>query len=74
VLQDAGFAAAIDASMAADQAGFSYAHQLSLLIGAAPYFIDYAINMWQILDPQGSAKFEVGFNNAFGSGSATDTG
>jgi RHS repeat-associated protein len=42
VLSDAGFASAIDASMAADQAGFSYAQLLSLLIGAASYFIDHA--------------------------------
>ncbi len=73
VLQDAGFAAAVDTSMAMDQAGFSYAHQLFLLIGAAPYFIDYAATMWQIADPSGLDSFEVGFNHAFGSASPNDT-
>ena len=74
VLSDAGFAGAVDASMAMDQAGFSYAHQLSLLFGAAPYFIDYAITMAQIVDPTGSATFEQGFNKAFGSASPDNTG
>jgi RHS repeat-associated protein len=74
VLQDAGFAAAVDTSMALDQAGFSYAHQLSLLLGAAPYFIDYAATMAQIVDPTGVGTFEQGFNRAFGSGSPTNTG
>jgi RHS repeat-associated protein len=74
VLQDAGFAAAVDTSMALDQAGFSYAHQLSLLLGAAPYFIDYAATMAQIVDPTGVSSFEQGFNRAFGSGSPANTG
>ena len=33
LVNGAGFSAAITVSMAADQAGFSYAHQISLLIG-----------------------------------------
>jgi RHS repeat-associated protein len=73
-LSDAGFAAAVDASMALDQAGFSYAHQLSILIGAAPYFIDYFATLIQIMNPTGFAKFETGFNNAFGSASPDNTG
>jgi hypothetical protein len=73
VLQDAGFAAAVDSSMAMDQAGFSYAHQLFLLLGAAPYFIDYAATMWSIADQGGLDNFETGFNRAFGSGSPTNT-
>ena len=73
-LSDAGFAAAIDVSMASDQAGFSYAHQLSILIGAAPYFIDYAAKLEQIMNPGGTDRFETGFNQAFGSGSPNDTG
>jgi RHS repeat-associated protein len=74
VLSDAGFAGAVNASMAMDQAGFSYAHQLFFLVGAAPYFIDYAATMWQIADQSGQNSFEKGFNNAFGSASPTDTG
>lgn len=70
----AGFAAAVDISMAADQAGFSYAHQLSMLIGAAPYFIDYAATFIQIVDPSDYSQVEIGFNNAFGSASPDNTG
>jgi hypothetical protein len=73
VLQDAGFAAAVDTSMAMDQAGFSYANQLFLLLGAAPYFIDYAATMWLIADQKGLDSFEAGFNRAFGSASPNDT-
>jgi hypothetical protein len=35
----------------------SYAHQLSILFGAAPYFIDYAATMWQIVDQTSFDKF-----------------
>ena len=73
-LQDAGFAAGVDASMALDQAGFSYAHQLSYLIGAAPYFIDVAAAVWQIVHSSGYDSTEVSFNNAFGSASPNNTG
>ncbi|WP_038708579.1 RHS repeat-associated core domain-containing protein, partial [Burkholderia thailandensis] len=74
VLNDAGFAGLVDTSMALDQAGFSYAHQISLLLGAAPYFIDYAATMAQIVDASGVNNFEMAFNNAFGSGSPSNTG
>ncbi|MHA7233044.1 toxin TcdB middle/N-terminal domain-containing protein, partial [Burkholderia pseudomallei] len=74
VLNDAGFAGLVDTSMALDQAGFSYAHQISLLLGAAPYFIDYAATMAQIVDANGVNNFEMAFNNAFGSGSPSNTG
>jgi len=73
VLQDAGFAGAVDTSMAMDQAGFSYAHQLFLLLGGAPYFIDYAATMWLISDQKSLDTFEAGLNRAFGSGSPNDT-
>src|SRR5262249_1957500 len=73
-LEDAGFAAAVDVSMASDQAGFSYAHQLSFLVAAAPYFIDYAITMFNILDPTDFNKTETAFNNAYGSANPNDTG
>jgi RHS repeat-associated protein len=73
-LEDAGFAAAVDVSMASDQAGFSYAHQLSFLLGAAPYFVDYAVTLFNILDPTDFSKTETAFNNAYGSASPNDTG
>jgi hypothetical protein len=74
VLEDAGFAAAIDVSMASDQAGFSYAHQLSFLIGAAPYFVDYAVTLFSIIDPTDFDKVQVAFNNAYGSANPNNTG
>jgi hypothetical protein len=74
VLTDAGVAGAVDASMAMDQAGFSYVHQLSLLIGAAPYFIDFAFALWQFMDKGSYDSAELAFNSAFGSASPSDTG
>ncbi len=70
----AGFAAVVDISMASDQAGFSYAHQLSMLLGAAPYFIDYAFALAQLVDPSGYSAAEVWFNNGFGSANPDNTG
>jgi hypothetical protein len=46
----------------------------SILFGAAPYFIDYAATIWQIVDQTSFDKFEVALNKAFGSGSPEDTG
>ena len=74
VLNDAGFAGLVDTSMALDQGGLSYAHQISLLLGAAPYFIDYAATMAQIVDANGVNNFEMAFNRAFGSGNPSNTG
>jgi hypothetical protein len=45
-----------------------------MLIGAAPYFIDYAATLVQIIDPSGYSQVEIGFNNAFGSASPDNTG
>ena len=76
-----GFAGAVDLSMAADQAGFSYAQQFSLILGVATAFIPVAgpaigdaLKVWQILDQSGYNQVESAFNNAFGSASASGAG
>jgi hypothetical protein len=46
-----GFAAVADISFAADQAGFSYAQQLSVLFKAAPWFVDFAEEIFQDVNP-----------------------
>ena len=47
VVSNGGFAAVVTVSFAADQAGFSYADQVSLLMKAVPYFVDYAFTLFQ---------------------------
>ena len=73
VLYDAGFADAITLSMAADQAGFSYAELVFVLLGAAPYFIDFVVAMAQIESPSGVSSAETSFNVAYGSGNPNNT-
>ena len=75
-----GFAALVDISMAADQAGYSYAQQFSLLLGVATAFVPIAgpaigdaLKLTQILDPSGYSAVERGFNNAFGSANPNNT-
>jgi len=65
------FSALINASMVADQAGFSYADQLGLLIKAAPCFIDFAYTLFTEADPDASDKVNQAFNRFFGSANPT---
>jgi len=67
MIYNAGFAAAVDISMVADHLGMSYAWQLVLMIGAAPYFIDLAFAEFQIFGTTIFDKGETGFNIGFGS-------
>ena len=50
-LNNGAFAAVVTVSFAADQAGFSYADQLSALLKGAPLFIDYALTLFQEVNP-----------------------
>jgi RHS repeat-associated protein len=68
VLQGGGFAAAVEVSFAADQAGFSYADQIALLLKGAPFFIDYALTLFQEINPNNDYyKVADAINQAFGS-------
>jgi hypothetical protein len=63
-----GVAAVVQVSFAADQMGFSYADQLSLLLKAAPYFTDFLWTLWSETNPNNSYdKFGNWFNKAYGS-------
>jgi hypothetical protein len=57
--------------MTADQAGISYADQLSTLLKAAPYFIDYALTLFQEGDETDYRAASKGLNMTFGSASGT---
>ena len=61
------FSQLVSASMVADQAGFSYADQVGMIIKGAPYFIDYAYTLFTEADPGESDKVNKAFNEAFGS-------
>jgi RHS repeat-associated protein len=61
------FSQLVSASMIADQAGFSYADQVGMIIKGAPYFIDYAYTLFTEADPGESDKVNKAFNEAFGS-------
>jgi RHS repeat-associated protein len=66
------FAAAVNVSFAADQAGFSYADQIALLLKAAPLFIDYALTLFQESNPNNDYTAAANaFNKAFGSADST---
>jgi hypothetical protein len=67
MIYNAGFAGAIDVSMVGDQLGVSYAQQFVMLIGAAPYFIDFAFAELQVQGPGTFASDEVSANKFFGS-------
>jgi RHS repeat-associated protein len=47
-LNGGAFAAAVDVSFASDEAGFSYADQVALLLKAAPLFVDFALTIFQV--------------------------
>ena len=67
------FAAAVNVSFAADQAGFSYADQIALLLKAAPLFIDYALTLFQESNPNDDYnKAANAFNKAFGSANSNE--
>jgi RHS repeat-associated protein len=65
MVSNAGLAAAVDVSMAADQLGFSYAAQVVSLLGLAPYFVDVIVAQAQLSDPNGLANLEEGFNTKY---------
>lgn len=61
-----GFAAVANISFAADQASFSYATQLSYLFKAAPWFVDFAEEIFQDLNPNNDYNTAAsGINKAF---------
>ncbi|MFE9174376.1 toxin TcdB middle/N-terminal domain-containing protein [Streptomyces kebangsaanensis] len=62
-----GFAGAVNITMELDQAGISYATQMDKLIGAVPYFVDFAYALWQISDPGPVKRDQHRFDNVFGS-------
>jgi hypothetical protein len=67
------FAAAVNVSFAADQAGFSYADQISLLFKGAPWFIDFAETLFQEINPNNDYnKAANAFNNFFGSANSNE--
>ena len=67
-LNSGAFAALVSVSFAADQAGFSYADQLSLLLKAAPLFVDYALTLFEEINPNNDFnKVSNAINRAFGS-------
>ncbi len=67
-LNSGAFASLVTVSFAADQAGFSYADQLSLLLKAAPLFIDYALTLFQEGNPNNDFNaVSNAINRAFGS-------
>jgi hypothetical protein len=70
-LNGGAFASAVDVSFAADQAGFSYADQVTLLLKAAPLFLDYALTLFQEGDVSDYQGVATSFNKFFGS---SDTG
>jgi RHS repeat-associated protein len=73
VLSSGPIAAAVTASMASDQLGFSYTQITVLLLGAAP-FVDFAIGALQLFDSTNTANAETAINNALGSASPPVTG
>ena len=79
-LADAFLAVTVDATMAIDQAGYSYAQQFSLFLtistALVPVFgpeLADALKLTQILDPSGYTQAQIGFNHAFGSASPDST-
>jgi hypothetical protein len=60
-------------SLAADQAGFSYADQISLLFKTAHWFIDFAETVFQELNPNNDYnKAANAFNQFFGSANSNE--
>jgi len=72
-LSSGPIAAAVTASMASDQLGFSYMQITVLLLGAAP-FVDFAIAALQLFDSTNTANAETAINRALGSANPTVTG
>jgi RHS repeat-associated protein len=66
-LNSGAFAGAVNVSFAADEAGFSFADQVTLLLKAAPCFIDYALTLFQEGDNGDYGKAADAFNQFFGS-------
>jgi hypothetical protein len=66
MLTNAGLAATVNVSMAADQLGFSYADQIVALSGAAPYF-DLVVAQMQLSDPADLENMGNRVNNFLGS-------
>src|SRR5262249_39792700 len=67
------FSAAVNVSFAADQAGFSYADQISMLFKGAPWFADLAETIFQEVNPRNDYnKAGNAFNSAFGSANSNE--
>ncbi len=67
------FSATVTVSFAADQAGFSYADQVSLLFKAVPFFIDFAETLFQEVNPNNDYnKAANAFNQFFGSANTNE--
>jgi RHS repeat-associated protein len=74
VLNGGAFAAVVPVSFAADQWGFSYADQVSLLLKGAP-FVDFAVAIFQQLNyEKSSTAANDAFNRAFGSANPNESG
>jgi hypothetical protein len=67
MVTNAGLAATVDVSMAADQLGFSYADLIVALSGAVPIW-DLVVAQLQLSDSSEMNKIETTFNQSFGSG------
>lgn len=62
-------------SFAADQAGFGYADQISMLLKAAPYFIDYVFTLFQEGNPNNWYNDAANWlNQACGSANSNEYG
>jgi RHS repeat-associated protein len=71
VLTNAGLAATVNVSMAADQLGFSYAEQLVALSGAVTIW-DLIVAQMQLSDPSYLNSVEKGLNTKLDSGNPND--
>jgi hypothetical protein len=66
MLTNAGLAATVDVTMAADQLGVGYAEQLTFLSGLVPFW-DLVVAQLQLSDPSWLNTAETKVNNALGS-------
>jgi RHS repeat-associated protein len=59
------FAAVVNVSFASDQVGFSYADQVTLLFKAAPWFVDFAMTLFQETNPDDAYNKSANSVNQF---------
>jgi hypothetical protein len=72
MLTNAGLAATVNVSMAADQLGFSYAEQIVALSGAVTFW-DLVVAQMQLSDPSELDKIQTGVNEFLGSANPNNT-